>query len=127
MPPPTRAGLTLLLSCMSSEWARDIDRLRRWRSHRSRDVSISDSVQKLTLDARRLHKAVNALGVAWDELVPEHLAGASSIQRLTPAGILTVRTDDAAARFELDRWLRGVGEVLVKAKSTKTVKRIRLV
>lgn len=108
-------------------WNNEIARLRKWRAPYARDVGIADAVQKLTADARQQHKAITSLGVAWDELVPAHLVGASAIQRLTPAGILTVKTEDAATRYELDRWLRGVGEVLVKMRSTKTVKRIRLV
>lgn len=108
-------------------WNREITQLRKWRAPYTRDVGIADAVQRLTTDARKQHKAITSLGVAWDELVPAHLVGASAIQRLTPAGILTVKTEDAATRFELDRWLRGVGEVLVKMRSTKTVKSIRLV
>lgn len=111
----------------AKSWNREIAQLRKWRAPYTRDVSIADSVQKLTSDARKQHKAVTSLGVAWDEIVPSHLVGASSIQRLTPAGILTIKADDAATRYELDRWLRGVGEVLVKMRSTKTVKSIRLV
>ena len=107
-------------------WNSEIARLRKWRAPYVRDMGIGDAVQRLTTDARKQHKAITSLGVAWDELVPPHLVGASAIQRLTPAGILTVKTDDAATRFELDRWLRGVGEVLVKMRSTKTVKSIRL-
>lgn len=108
-------------------WNREIAKLRQWRAPSTRDVGIADAVQKLTADARKQHKAITSLGVAWDELVPAHLVGSSAIHRLTPAGILTVKTDGAATRYELDRWLRGVGEVLVKMKSTRTVKSIRLV
>lgn len=108
-------------------WNSEIAKLRKWRAPYARDVGIADVVQKLTSDARKQHKAITSLGVAWEELVPPHLVGSSAIQRLTPAGILTVKTDDAATRYELDRWLRGVGEVLVKMRSTRTVKTIRLV
>lgn len=80
-----------------------------------------DALEKELKKRRR-----NVEGIAWDEVAPPQLAARSGVEKLTPGGILTIRCDDAAARFEIDRWLRAGGDAELRKQSRAGIRRIKL-
>jgi hypothetical protein len=104
----------------------DLQRLRGWRNFRERDLSIGGALADLTKDLRRQHRAVGGIGEAWAALVPPEVRRGAELVKLS-RGVLTVKVTDAAARFALDRWLRGGGEAALARAPGVVVKRVKLV
>jgi Dna[CI] antecedent, DciA len=103
-----------------------IERLRRFRVAKPFDLSMSPD---LVAEEKRLKKhtrVVAGLGDRWEEILPPELALSSTPERLS-GGVLTIRTADSAAKFAMDRWLRGGGEAALKKAIATTISRIRLV
>jgi len=74
----------------------------------------------------RTASAVGELNEAWDAVAPAELrarAGPKALSR----GVLTIEADDHAARYLIDRWLRGGGETLLLARAGASVRRVRVV
>jgi hypothetical protein len=50
------------------------------------------------------------------------------VESISPGGIVVIKAADASAAWMLDQWLRGGGgEAALRAASTKSVRRIRVV
>jgi hypothetical protein len=104
----------------------DLQQLRGWRNYRERDLAIGPALADVTKELRRHHKAVGGIGEAWGSIVPPEVGAGAELVRLS-RGVLTVRVRDAAARFALDRWLRGGGEAALARAPGVVVKKIKLV
>lgn len=83
-------------------------------------VVVAEEFKTVVKQRRNLGKA----GEAWAGVVPERLRAAATLGALR-RGTLNVHVPDAAARFELDRWLRSGGEAALK-KAAPMLKRLRL-
>lgn len=81
---------------------------------------VAEEFKQITKQRRNLGVA----GKAWAEIVPDRLRANATLGVLR-RGTLNVHVPDAAARYELDRWLRSGGEAALR-KAAPTVKRLRL-
>ncbi len=96
--------------------------LRQWRAARERDVSIGASIREATARVDEQRRAAGGAGESWEALVPARVRERCRVV-LVLRGVMTVQVRDAAARFEVDRWLRSGGELeLVKRAGIKRVK-----
>jgi hypothetical protein len=95
------------------------------RAPRERDLSIGAQVQGLAVSVRGAETGLAAAAKAWATGVPAHLACAGVVEGLS-RGVLRVRVADAAARFELDRFLRAGGESAIIRLSVAPIRSVRL-
>jgi hypothetical protein len=96
--------------------------LRQWRTRPDRDISITAALRDTAAKAEDLRRKSKGAGESWESLVPARVRGRCHVV-LVRAGVMTVKARDAAARFEIDRWLRGGGEQeLLKRAGIKRVK-----
>lgn len=103
-----------------------IESLRTHRVRPERAGPIGDAVSKLERDVRRRQRALKGIGGAWSEVVPEDLGRRCELVGLR-IGVLTVRVQDGADRFELDRFLRSGGLGSLISASPATLRRVRIV
>jgi hypothetical protein len=102
-----------------------LENLRGWRNRPDRDLTIGAEIETLLAQARRASRAVEGLADRWSDLIPMDMRGVArpvAFQR----GVLTVEVRDSAARFILDRWLRGGGEAALRG-ACPGLRRVRLV
>ena len=100
----------------------ELSRLREWRVWPGRDVTIAASVRDAAAKVDQQRRAAGGAGESWEALVPARVRERCQVV-LVLKGVMTVRVRDAAARFEVDRWLRGGGESeLVKRAGVRKVK-----
>lgn len=111
---------------MPARDARQLDNLRQWRNRPEKDLSLASPLAEVARDIKRRARSFGSLGAAWQQLTPPDLVERTSLVSLA-RGILTVRCDDAACKFELDRWLRSGGEVAVIKRAATTLNRVKLV
>jgi hypothetical protein len=96
--------------------------LRQWRTRPDRDISIAGTLRDAAANAESLRRKSKGAGESWDNLVPPRIRQRCQVL-LVRAGVMTVKVRDAAARFEIDRWLRGGGEQeLLRRAGIKRVK-----
>jgi len=88
-----------------AEATREIERLRRHRGWRERDLSISGVVTDTLRTSTALQRQLGALIELWQLRVPDHLVRRTRLSGLR-GGVLHVTADSAAVAFELDRLLR---------------------
>lgn len=103
-----------------------IEKLRAWRTVKDRDCTIGVEVAKVAGEARRLARARGTAGKGWTEVVPPLLAEVAFVEGVSKSGVMTIRAQDAGARFEVARWLRGGGEALL-VRACPGVKRVSVV
>jgi hypothetical protein len=103
-----------------------LDNLRRIRPGPRPVASIGDAVAAFENDLARRHKSMGGIAAAWTSAVPPHLAAGAELVSMA-RGVLTVRVQEAPARFALDRFLRAGGEREVQRASPVTLKKIKLV
>lgn len=102
-----------------------ITQLRRWRTRPDPDLSLAGVMAGQARTIQKLERSTGAAATAWTAAVPPALARHTALISLV-RGTLTVRVTDAAARFELDRWLRDGGELQVIRRCVTSLTRIRL-
>ena len=99
--------------------------LRRYRAlPTGRPLSIAPEMATIARELGHAARAEDALDHAWRSLAPANLrerAGTLSLSR----GVLSVRTPDASARFELDRWLRAGGMARLARACGRGISRVR--
>ncbi|MCC6675768.1 MAG: DUF721 domain-containing protein [Phycisphaerales bacterium] len=103
-----------------------VDKLRQIRPGPRSAPPIHDAVAAFENDLARRHKSMGGIAAAWTAAVPDDLAAPAELVSMA-RGVLTVRVQDAPARFALDRFLRAGGEREVQRRSPVTLKKIRLV
>ncbi|MBA4027930.1 MAG: hypothetical protein C0475_02095 [Planctomyces sp.] len=105
---------------------RDLNQLRAWRTRGEPDLTLKLPLARMSKEIRQQAGTLGRLTPAWIALVPAEARARATLVSLA-RGVLTVRCHDAAVRFELDRWLRGGGEMdLVRAVPSGLL-RVRLV
>ena len=87
------------------EATREIERLRRHRGWRERDLSISGVVTDTLRSSTSLQRKLGALIDLWQTRVPPDLVRRTRLSGLR-GGVLHVSAESAAVAFELDRLLR---------------------
>jgi hypothetical protein len=104
------------------ERSADLSKLRAWRVRREYDTSIGASVRDAAARVEQQRRAGRGAGESWEQLVPARVRERCHVV-LVQRGVLTVKVSDAAARFEVDRWLRAGGELeLVKRAGIRKVR-----
>lgn len=111
---------------MNPSPARQLDRLRSWRVPVARDLTLAGPLGDQARELKRQARTFGSLGAAWQELAPQGPGERASLVSLS-RGVLTVRCEDAATRFELDRWLRAGGEIALIKRAAAKLTRVRLV
>jgi hypothetical protein len=90
-----------------------------------RDLSIGREVEAIRKSMERLAKRLGDAGALWLELVPAELAAHCRLEGMR-GGVLEVSVDSQAARYALDRLLRGGVEASLRARSTPPVAKVRI-
>jgi len=103
-----------------------VNKLREHRPGPRSAPPIHDAVAAFENELARRHKSMGGVAAAWTAVVPDDIAGPAELVSLA-RGVLTVRVQDAPARFRLDRFLRAGGEREVQRRSPVTLRKIRLV
>jgi len=106
------------------------ERLRRVRASRAgkqrQACPLDGAIAEQARALKRLEKQLRGAGDAWLAHCPDDLQEKTAIVGVS-RGVLTVRASGAAARYELDRWLRAGGERAVIAASQAPIRRVRVV
>ncbi len=103
-----------------------VRRLREIRVFPAKDVTLTKAVDGLVKGLRREQRAVGGLEGAWGEVVPIGLSSAC-VPSGVRAGVLTVRAQNASARYRFEQWLRAGGEERLKAACASGLKRVKVV
>lgn len=106
--------------------AHDLERLRRSRIAPERDLTLRTPLGFLGQDLKKRARQTGGLGGAWAALVPPDLAAHTTLVSLS-RGVLTIKCDDASAKFDLDRWLRTGGEIALVKCAPAGLTKVRLV
>jgi hypothetical protein len=104
----------------------NLEQLRQSRVRPARDLSIAATMGGIQKQLRQQARSVGGIGDAWVRLVPAGLLEQTSVVGVS-RGVLTVRASTAAARFELDRWLKSGGEDALVKGATATLSRVKVV
>ncbi|MFO0830480.1 MAG: DciA family protein [Phycisphaerales bacterium] len=101
-----------------------IEQLRKLRVRGTPDLSMRADAETTLRELKKQLRTTGSLGERWASLVPPALANVTSPGRLT-RGTLTITARDAAARYELERWLAAGGEESIRA-NVKGVRALRV-
>jgi hypothetical protein len=104
----------------------DLLRIRGWRNRADPEWSIGAAVGAAQAAVERAAKSGTVLEIAWREVLPPSLIGRAAAVSLA-RGILTVRTSDASAKWEVDRWLRCGGERELCRAARVVIRRVKFV
>jgi hypothetical protein len=88
------------------------DKLRGWRTQRTPDLGMTGIIQKIADSTRRQQRTGGFAWSALDTACPPELRRAIT-SAVVRRGVLTLSIPDAAARFQLDRWLRTGGKTAI--------------
>lgn len=103
-----------------------LESLRARRVRPEPDQSFTSLFRERAVELDRLEKRLGAIAGAWQRLCPPELLPRTSVRSLS-RGVLTIGVEDAAARYELDRFLRsGAERTFIRACPT-TVRKVKLV
>lgn len=100
--------------------------LRECRVFRDRASPIGQLMQRAGIELKALERRLGGTTDAWSAACPKDLVGRTSIVGLS-RGVLTIRADDAAVRFEIDRWLRTGGDREFLKRCPTTVRKVKIV
>lgn len=103
-----------------------IEQLRKFRVRPPRDASIGADVSALHAQFARQQKRGGGFEALWAEIVPPEIAASTRVDRYTRTGVLVVRVQDSAARFQTTKWLAGGGLEALRAKAPATLKLVQL-
>ena len=105
--------------------AESLDRLRGHRNRPERAGDLSGAIAMGKGIAKRA-RAVGAVAGAWEVCVPDELRGQSELLSFS-GGVVKVGVVNSAARFKMDRWLRGGGEAMLRRQAKAPVTKVRVV
>lgn len=106
-----------------------LPRLEQLRARRARPQpkwSIDGLIDMVEKESRKRQRNLGELIELWDQLVPQELARQAKLQTFR-AGVLTVMVETSAARFELDRALRGGLEAALRQAFRGSLVRVKVV
>lgn len=107
--------------------AQQLDNLRKFRNAKPLNLGIGADVASIAKRVMRQAKASGGLHESWATLVPPELAGVTAPRAISAAGVLTVEAQDAAAKYGLDRWVRGGGLAQLRAAASVTLRSVKIV
>lgn len=110
----------------SSYEARRLADLRERRGARRPTGSMGDAFASAAKELERQRRRTGAVAGAWEAVCPAELIDRTAIEGVS-RGVLTIRVADASTRFQLDRFMRGGGEMEVIRRSPSGVRRVKLV
>lgn len=105
--------------------ARQLERLRRLRVESRPDPGLGPEFERAAASLRRSETGVGRIAGAWEAVCPRELIERTRIARFS-GGVVTIIVPDAAARYELDRFLRSGGERAFIEASPTPVRKILL-
>jgi hypothetical protein len=104
-----------------------IDALRKGRARPDAAKSVGTEIDRLMAALHRQRGAMGGLDEIWMELGPRSAGKViGEVRGFSPGGILTVRVGDASARYEVEVWLRSGGLDALRARTSRTLRRVRL-
>ncbi len=103
-----------------------LERLRAWRVPTPPDRGIGAELSRQMREITRVQRAVGGADSLWDSTVPPELAATCRVERVSKAGDFHVVTKDAASRYAIDVWLRSGGLELLRAKSSRGIRGVKL-
>jgi len=99
--------------------------LRRYRGlPTGRATEIATELKAIARALGHAGRAEDAITQAWLDLAPAPLRERVSGMSLA-RGVLSLRTSDASARFEVDRWLRAGGQVRLARACGRGISRFK--
>ena len=99
--------------------------MREARVRPARDLSLAREMDRALREAAALRRSVGGCAAAWASVVPPELLARTALEGVT-RGVLAVRVPNAAARFELDRFLRSGGQRRLVAACSTTLHQVRI-
>ncbi len=102
-----------------------IERLRGWRV-RTPHNDISGLVADLEKSLVRAQRAAAKVEASMPLALPVALRGRGHVKTIA-RGVITLAAKDAAAKYELEQWLRSGGETELLRACTVPAKRVRIV
>jgi len=103
-----------------------LESLRRLRVHEGRDLGVSALFERTAADLKRTERSLGAAADAWRAVCPAALLDRTSVVSLN-RGVLTIGTDSASTRYELDRVLRSGGERELIRSCRASVRKVKVV
>jgi hypothetical protein len=104
----------------------ELERLRRFKVPTRPDPTLRDAMAAQLRELKKLRRGVGVIAGAWESIVPPALAHQTELVSLA-RGTLTVRASDAAAKYELERLLRGGAEAALVRASPVALRKVRIV
>lgn len=101
-------------------------RLRELRVPREREAGLGAQVEQIRTELTRRQRGGGKAAAAWEVVVPDALREVSDVVGLS-RGVLTIRARHAAARFEVDRFLRSGGEAALSRAAGVAIRRVKIV
>jgi hypothetical protein len=103
-----------------------LDRLRGWRNHAEKDVSMDFLKDFLKQEVERPYKQLHEIAEVWQKLVPPELVKKTRLESLS-RGVLKVAVGSSAALYELERLLRsGLENEIIRAHKGPAFRKISL-
>ncbi len=103
-----------------------LDRLREWRNHAERDVSMDFLKDFLKQEVERPYKQLHEIAEVWEKMVPATVVKNTRLESLA-RGVLRVAVGSSATLYELDRLLRsGLEREIIRAHKGPAFRKISL-
>jgi hypothetical protein len=103
-----------------------LEHLRARRARRAPQWAIDGLISAIEKDGRKRQRSLGDLIELWERLLPPELARQTKLQAFR-AGVLMVIVETSAARFELDRALRGGLEAALRQAFSASLVRVKVV
>lgn len=103
-----------------------IERLRSLRVKPERDLTLTRAFLGEQVVLRRLRRSNAGLAEAWTSVAPDGLRERAMLRGVS-AGVATIAVTDAAARYQVDRWLRSGGEKALLRACPAPVRKVKVV
>lgn len=104
-----------------------LETLRSSRVRKATPPTIGPVVESIRKGLAARADASAGLDEAWSRLAPAELREAAMVGGLSPGGVLTIRAQGAAARFEIEVWLRSGGLDALRQACTRSLRRVKVV
>jgi hypothetical protein len=103
-----------------------LEQIRSRRTRRAPQWGIEGVIDGIEKDGRKRQRNLGDLIELWAQLMPPEVAKQTKLQAFR-AGVLTVIVETSAARFELDRALRGGLEQELRKRFSGSLVRVKVV
>lgn len=104
----------------------ELERLRGFKAPPRPDQTLRDMMSAQLRELKRLRRGVGVIAAAWGDIIPAKIADQTELVSLA-RGTLTVRASDAAAKYQLERLLRGGAEAALVRSSPVALRKVKVV